>query len=82
MLTRCYNQKYHRFDRYGGRGIVVCDRWRESFESFTSSLIYEGDDAHAGKSTNKKFSLLSNVFLLFLKRTVFSGRQHRIAEVG
>lgn len=38
MLTRCYNKKYHRFDRYGGRGITVCDRWRESFENFLTDM--------------------------------------------
>lgn len=38
MLTRCYNKKYHRFDRYGGRGITVCDRWRESFENFLADM--------------------------------------------
>lgn len=28
MLSRCYCSKTFRFDRYGGRGIRVCDKWR------------------------------------------------------
>jgi hypothetical protein len=34
MLDRCLNQKSTSFPRYGGRGISVCRRWAESFESF------------------------------------------------
>jgi hypothetical protein len=27
MKTRCYNNKIPDYDRYGGRGITVCDEW-------------------------------------------------------
>lgn len=29
MIKRCYNPKMHAYHNYGGRGISVCDRWRE-----------------------------------------------------
>lgn len=29
MLCRCYHPKTPGYKNYGGRGIVVCDRWRE-----------------------------------------------------
>jgi hypothetical protein len=29
MISRCYNPKMHAYPNYGGRGIRVCDRWRE-----------------------------------------------------
>ena len=38
MRTRCYSQKYCKYKNYGGRGIVVCDRWRDSFENFLSDM--------------------------------------------
>jgi hypothetical protein len=38
MVQRCTNPNYHRWDRYGGRGITVCQRWRESFESFLADM--------------------------------------------
>jgi hypothetical protein len=38
MINRCGNPKWHAFDRYGGRGITVCERWRASFENFVADM--------------------------------------------
>lgn len=38
MLARCYNPRHAWFDHYGGRGITVCDEWRESFEAFLTDM--------------------------------------------
>lgn len=38
MRVRCYNQGAINFARYGGRGIMVCDRWRNSFEDFLADV--------------------------------------------
>src|SRR5262249_60827665 len=34
MKTRCYAPSYRGYHNYGGRGIRVCDEWRNSFEAF------------------------------------------------
>jgi hypothetical protein len=34
MNQRCSNPNNPRWKDYGGRGITVCDAWRESFEAF------------------------------------------------
>jgi hypothetical protein len=34
MIRRCYDAKCHAFDRYGGRGIEICDAWLEDFMTF------------------------------------------------
>lgn len=38
IIQRCYNPNFTGFDRYGGRGITMCDRWRESFENFAEDM--------------------------------------------
>ena len=34
MKKRCYNPKNKFFKDYGGRGITVCDEWRDDFAKF------------------------------------------------
>lgn len=38
IKQRCHNPNYERFEDYGGRGIEVCERWRESFENFLADM--------------------------------------------
>lgn len=38
MLTRCTNPNYKEYHLYGGRGINVCNRWRESYQNFLSDM--------------------------------------------
>lgn len=38
MIRRCENRSCKWYHRYGGRGIVVCQRWRESFVNFLQDI--------------------------------------------
>ncbi len=38
MKSRCYNKNNIFYQNYGGRGITVCDRWKNSFENFYSDM--------------------------------------------
>lgn len=38
MKQRCYNPKHFRYMFYGGRGITVCERWRNSFIAFYEDM--------------------------------------------
>jgi hypothetical protein len=51
MRSRCYSKINTNYFRYGGRGIVVCDRWRESFETFWEDM---GPTYAEGKTLDRK----------------------------
>lgn len=38
MIQRCHNPNDRSYPRWGGRGIVVCDRWRQSFLWFVEDV--------------------------------------------
>jgi hypothetical protein len=38
MRRRCANSNHKDYPRYGGRGIKVCDRWRDSFANFYADM--------------------------------------------
>jgi hypothetical protein len=38
MKSRCNNPNDPEYKNYGGRGILVCDRWSNSFETFLSDM--------------------------------------------
>jgi hypothetical protein len=38
IKQRCYNPRHPRYRDYGGRGILVCERWRLSFAAFLNDV--------------------------------------------
>lgn len=47
MLSRCYCEQATGYAMYGARGIIVCDRWRESFENFYADMGPKPTDRHS-----------------------------------
>lgn len=53
MKARCYNPKNHKWARYGGRGILVCKRWKHSFVNFLHDLGFKPTHKHSlGRKNN------------------------------
>lgn len=48
MRRRCFDRDDPAYERYGGRGIVVCDAWRDDFAAFV---------AHVGPCPSKAHSI-------------------------
>lgn len=48
MKNRCYNENVYKYSDYGGRGIEVCERWKNSFVNFLNDM---------GRRPSKKHSL-------------------------
>lgn len=38
MISRCEREAHPDYANYGGRGISVCDRWKESFWNFSADM--------------------------------------------
>ena len=56
MRQRCYNPNIKNYANYGGRGITVCDEWRNSFEAFRDWALANGycDDLSIDRIDNDK----------------------------
>jgi hypothetical protein len=46
MRERCDNPKESKYPDYGGRGITVCQRWRESFTAFLEDMGLKPSPRH------------------------------------
>lgn len=46
ILQRCENENNSSYDRYGGRGIKVCEKWRESFVAFLADVGLKPSPLH------------------------------------
>lgn len=47
IKDRCYNVKSKDYGIYGARGILVCDRWRDSFNAFVDDMGLKPSPAHS-----------------------------------
>lgn len=46
MKARCYYKKQFEYERYGGRGITVCEEWRTSYETFRDWALSNDYKSH------------------------------------
>lgn len=42
IKSRCYYKQNNRYENYGGRGIKVCDEWKNDFKSFYEWAVTNG----------------------------------------
>ena len=44
MKNRCFDINDKRYERYGGRGITICDEWKNNFLAFYQWAMANGYD--------------------------------------
>lgn len=49
MKRRCYNHAVPEYRLYGGRGITVCEQWKEDYGAFMKWSLASGYDPEAGR---------------------------------
>jgi hypothetical protein len=54
MISRCHSPKDKQYADYGGRGIYVCDEWREDIGAFIYWSLTNGSDSglHIDRTDN------------------------------
>lgn len=60
ILDRCYDSSSWKYKRYGGRGIYVCDEWKNSFESFRKWAYENGYDPNKDGRTEQSLDRIDN----------------------
>lgn len=48
MKERCYRKGHKSYPDYGGRGIIVCDEWKNDYTAFRDWALRNGYDENAG----------------------------------
>ena len=52
IIKRCEKPSQRSYKDYGGRGIRVCDRWKESFLNFLEDMGYPPTEGHSIERLN------------------------------
>lgn len=47
IKARCNKPSHDAFERYGGRGITICERWENSFDNFLSDMGERPSSSHS-----------------------------------
>ena len=52
MKQRCYDPKHQAYNYYGGKGIIVCSRWRNSYINFITDMGRKPTEKHSIERRN------------------------------
>lgn len=91
IKRRCYNPNDEKYPHYGGRGIQVCERWRNSFPNFLADMGPRPSPLHSidRKDVNGNYTLANCQWATDIEqmrnttRNVFveiDGQRHCVSE--
>lgn len=84
MIQRCHNPNAGNYYLYGGRGIEVCERWRESFEAFYADVGPRPSKDHSleRKNNSKGYEPGNVVWATRLEQNNNTRRNRRVCYRG
>lgn len=85
MKNRCYYKNHASFSNYGGRGITVCDEWKQSFESFANWAMengYDDDLTIERKNYNGNYEPTNCTFATMKQQANNTRRNNRVQAFG
>jgi hypothetical protein len=84
IVQRCFNKKHPKYDRYGGRGIDMDPRWKESFAAFKADIpkMPDGDGWSLGRIDNDKGYWKWNVRWETREQQMRNTKRTRIVKIG
>jgi len=90
MIRRCYDKRCKYYPNYGGRGVVVCDEWKNNIMSFFNWANENGwkKGLELGKdklSPNKTGNIYSPEFCCFLthkENSLHTSKSKKIEYLG
>ena len=84
MKQRCYNPKNKNYNNYGGRGIKVCDRWKDSIENFVNDMGNRPSDEYSLErlEVNGNYCPENCIWILKENQAKNTRRTHKITYNG
>ena len=49
IKSRCFDQNSHNYHNYGGRGITMCDEWKNDYNTFKKWALHNGYNESRGR---------------------------------
>ena len=85
MKQRCYNANHMYYKYYGGRGIAICEAWKEDFDTFAQWALENGysDELSIDRIDNDKGYSPDNCRWIYYKDQAKNRRtNHRVIVNG